>query len=505
MSDLNLSSLPGTFNKQFLGTSKPLNNKFLRDWNSFKLASYYFYIHPNQDVTYLSEGDISLLLIGNLYDYRNPEWNNNDILNSILKFKTSSEVLNELFHFTGEYVIASQDKEEVTLANDASALMEVYYSSDFSAFGSQPNLLSEIVNLEVDTDETAATFYNSKAFKERKFYLTYKTEFSNLLHLKPNYALLLNEKSVKRFYPNIEIAPQDIKRNARKMCTILSGYMKSVSLRKQASGGIGVPITAGWDSRILLAATIHAEALNARYFTIKHASMSNDHQDIKVAKRIASHLKINLEILTYEDTIPDNINKTFQDSLAHNRSQSNASIYQTLYKEFEVKDTTIINGNVSEIARSFYPNILKLNGKDIALLYGYPNAQYAIDAYNEWLKDNNATFRQLNYNVMDMFYWEERVGNWFAKMKSAYLLFSDHFSPFNSRILLHTALASKREERDAHFNILYKEILSILSKDLNRIPINPSPKTKIIKFMKQAKFYPVYQNIGIKTGLLKFN
>ena len=489
---------PARFNKQFLASKTPLKAIFLINWKTIPIGEYQFYIHPNQEVTYLEKNQRTALLIGSMYDYRNPEFSNSDILKKLLEENT--DIIGEIAQLSGEFVLAFKSAEKLWVLNDAGALMELYYSTDYAIFGSQVKLISEAYKLHIDTRPEAVRFYNSAAFKDRKFYVSNKTEYENMLHLKPNYLLDLTNKVCERFYPDIKIEKLATVDIAKRMSTMLVGYLKSVSNRKR----IAVPITAGWDSRILLAAALKANISDIEFYVVQHDWMGADRPDVVVAKKIAKTLNLELSIITYENDIPEKANQIFDESLDHNRAQSNVSIYNTYYKEFGARGVTIINGNVSEVARAYYPNLIKLTGKDLARIYGYPNIEYVENTYNEWIDANIVVFESHNLNIMDMFYWDERVGNWVAKMKSAFMLFSDHFSPFNSRILLQTALSSKRQDRDAYFNTIYREILNILSPELLKLPINPGPKSAIIKFMKKTRVYPIYQNIGIKLGLLTF-
>ncbi len=497
-SDLSIKS-PVSLNKQFLASKTHLSAVFLENWQVKSIGDYHFYIHPNQIVTQLENDHKSVLLIGNIYDYRNPEFTNSNILESLLK--NEIDILSEIAHYSGEFIFAFKENGSLSVLNDAGGLMELYYSTDFKVFGSQIKLISKVYDLKLDTDPLAVQFYNSKEFKNRKFYVTNRTEYANILHLKPNHLLKLSEKVCERFYPDNKLEQLGAKEIARRMSEMLTGYLASVGNRKT----IAVPITAGWDSRILLGAAIKANVENIRFYVIHHSWMNDNHQDLLTAKKIAKKLNLKLDVITYKNEISVEANQVFSESLDHNREQSNARIYNTYYREFGAKGITIINGNVSEVARAFYPNVFNLTGKDLARLYGYPNDKYVIREYNDWILQNASIFDSNNLNTMDMIYWDERIGNWMAKMKSAYMLFSDHFSPYNSRILLHTSLSSKRQDRDTYYNSIYREILSILSPELLKLPINPGAKTGIIKFMKKTRFYPIYQNIGIKLGLLTFN
>ena len=62
------------------------------------------------------------------------------------------------------------------------------------------------------------------------------------------------------------------------------------------------------------------------------------------------------------------------------------------------------------------------------------NAQFAIDAFNSWLRSANDVF---NLNIYDFYGWEQRRGRWFSNNCLVFLMtWKEVFFPFNCRNLL---------------------------------------------------------------------
>jgi hypothetical protein len=113
-------------------------------------------------------------------------------------------------------------------------------------------------------------------------------------------------------------------------------------------------------------------------------------------------------------------------------------------------------------------------------------------------------FHNNGYHVLDMFYWEEKMGNWAAKAKTeANALGQNLISPFNSTELLTILLCTRRSHRDSHKNKLYNRIAELMEPKAIGIPINPCRKQKVITTMKALRIYNLYRYLGVKLQLLK--
>jgi len=163
-----------------------------------------------------------------------------------------------------------------------------------------------------------------------------------------------------------------------------------------------------------------------------------------------------------------------------------------------------LKGNISEIARNFYGYFEKLSPEDLAFFVGYSGSRFAVEIYGRWL-ENATAFRTNGYDVLDMYYWEERLGVVSAKVKTTMNdLGIDMFSPFSSRDLLALLLSTPRKDRDHNTNNLYHSILLELSPDALKLPINPCFKLDLIRTMTKFKVYNLYRDLGLKYRFLKF-
>lgn len=482
------------FNRQFLltkATSFPYST-----WNKFPISDYTLYTHPNLLVTYQKRDEQELYLIGYAFDYRTPAYTNEEIVNSILDAGTDiKEIIEQTDNYTGQFVILYKKGGELFLFNDACAQREVYYTQDFAAIGSQSALIEKVCDVEAYKEGEEAEFYHSPQFQGKRLFIGAETHKKNVYHLRPNHLLNFSTREQLRFFPDEVVERKPLKKVAADVAEMLRGYLQAVAMRYR----IALPVTAGYDSRVLFGASL---GLDCRYFVFKHNKLNESHPDIYIPKKLLSVYDKELEVISYKKEVDPELVKIHQESIDFYRP-ANTAITFNGYRQY-FKDYIVLNGNLSEIARSFYGKFGKITGDDLAFFNGLEAFPYARKVYQNWLQDNKDIFQKNGYPLLDMYYWEEKMGNWAAKGKTEALLGTEFFSPFNSRKMIALMLSVDSKYRDFQRNKLFKQILLNLSPDLLKIPVNPDRKTKVIIAMKRLGIYNIYRRIGLKYRILKF-
>jgi hypothetical protein len=289
-----------------------------------------------------------------------------------------------------------------------------------------------------------------------------------------------------RYFPRNPIISITTEEAARRVIAILRGYLKAASLRYPLQLGV----TAGYDSRILFLAS---KGLECQYYVSRNRAKYND-IDIAIGRKLAALHGQTLEVRQSLSEITDAARATQDQSIDFPR-------YQPLPSTPSGRMT--ITGNLSEIARNYFGDVGYRTGGDLAQTIRLGGLDHAEEAFDEWLQSGLPVFQAYGYDYRDMFYWEERTGNWAAKGKTEGALRGNVFSPFSSHILLETLLSTNRADRDKHFNTLYDTILKILSPNALDVPINPNPRIRVIKALKRLGVYRLYRQVGLRTGLLK--
>ncbi len=427
-----------------------------------------------------------------MYDWENPQFLNKQILENISQKYELEEIVSASDNYCGQFVLIVKLYDEIFIFNDAASQKEIYYDNEFTCFGTQPKLLGLSVDLLEHTSEDAKEYYHSHNFKKNRLFVWNTTHKSNIFHLMPNHILNVKEKSTNRFFPSEILKKNSLEYVSQKSSLMLKGYISAISKRNK----LKMAVTGGYDSRVLFLASLNVEC---EYFVLRHPNMNDLHNDIFIPKRLTSYYDKDFIIeddnnMTEANEDTDYINDIDFPRFWLSRNKSNS-------------DLTYINGNVSEIARNTYGYYKNATAKDLCFLKGNITSSFVTKQYDIWLK-NKSVFKKYGYHYLDMFYWEERMGNWQAKSKTeAHALGRNVLSPFNSRKLLKLLLSTKRKDRDSYFNRLYDLIIYELSEkdnEIMKIPINPGRKKTIIGLMKYFKIYNLYRSGGIYINPIKY-
>jgi hypothetical protein len=168
-----------------------------------------------------------------------------------------------------------------------------------------------------------------------------------------------------------------------------------------------------------------------------------------------------------------------------------------------------VKANCSEIARWFYykdeyPKLI--NGYILAQLAGMHENRFAIDHFDKWLNHSQAVANECKIDILDLFYWEHRIGSWQAMSQLEWDIVQETFTPFNCRDLLSILLAINREYRKPPRYKLYEDIIRTLWPELLKEPINPEPFFYTFKphLKKILKIFHIYEFVkkGLKNKML---
>ena len=102
-----------------------------------------------------------------------------------------------------------------------------------------------------------------------------------------------------------------------------------------------------------------------------------------------------------------------------------------------------------------------------------------------------------NYLLLDLFYWEHRMGGWQAQSQLEWDIVQEVFTPFNSRELFDIMLSIDPLKRKCEKPSLYIDTMKYLWSEVLNEPVNP------YTFKRKVRIF-VY-DIMSYTGLLKIH
>lgn len=373
------------------------------------------------------------------------------------------------------------------MVHDPCALRKVFYLFDGEEFffASQPGLIKKYKNLSERKDSDLIEFMSSENFiKSESFWVGDETVYEDVRQVMPNYYLDLRDRVVKRYwFDNLEKISFD--ETTKEISRILKGSVDAVTRR----GAVMQSVTAGWDSRVLLAASKRVSD-KIYYFVNTMNVYQDEHMDIAVPKKMLGDKGLELNVFRDMPKLRDDFYSCIRLNVEGARKLPKTLAIQ-YYHDFHSEKLNI-NGNGSEVARCYYGNdqaewsmittdyVLSKAGLD-------QNSPYLRRQVERWLYDVRNLVEEDGVNIMDLFYWEQRMGNWGGMFMAEQDVAVEGFMPFNNRKLLVLALALDSNYRSAPNHILHKKLIEEMWPELLDYPINPETlKNKIKKIARKA-------------------
>jgi len=446
-----------------------------------------------------SGSKIKLVLLGFAINPESPEKQNQDIINDLLSSCTSTDdYINRISDLAGRFVFIFSLNSRKYVIHDMCGLRTVYYSiNDEGLFiASQPLLFNNL--FEIKPSENYKTYIGSEHYKNDIEYWipTGLTLYDNVKQLVPNHYLDVAADEQIRFWPVKKIEKQDLTKATAKSANMLERLILSAKNRFK----LALPVTAGWDSRILLAAS--KDLLKDFFvYTLQYRWLVDKSPDIKIPKYMLRRFKTPFNKLDCRMEMNPEFYKTYKSNVdfAHD---DYAKITNGMIDKFP-QDRVVLRGNVSEIVRcSFYPDGKhdEITSAD-QLLANWPewnDIPFIMEYLENWMNSVKEMCKEYNVDILDLWYMELFMGAWMAQGQLEWDIIHEEFTPYNYRPLIETMLGVPIKYRLHHKPVLYQKILKHLWPELLYWPINPP------SWNKRHQFKYFIANLSKKAGLYSF-
>jgi|GEM_PF-7033547 hypothetical protein len=465
------------FRRQYLLTNIPVEK--IDGWNYYEIpgmgGNLHLYCHPDLEVTKEQQDGRTLVLLGYVLDPYNPDLSNSGIIGKLVKLSNLEELFKETAKLCGRFVMLYTSDKGSYIFSDATGFREIYYSfgTDKMFFGSTPDLINKFLNAEKDNDPAILEFLESPEYKQATKWMGTRTLFKGIYHLLPNNYIDLVSKSYHRYWPNKKRQPISLKEGARIMAEILKGTMAAAAKRYT----LHQAITSGYDTRLLLAAS-KDYLKQIKFFVMKASELDENKSDTVWAKEIAAKYNLDFEVIeAYKLTVDPAFQETFYKNNILARDRFLKFFYWTYTRKYD--NTYWVTGTFgNEILRISTPySEKKSTGYMITQRFNYSKYSYAVKSIDEWLKDAEKACHDNGYNVMNLFYWEQYIGNWGNLASSEQNIIRDEIRPFNCHKLIETYMALHDKYRYRDNPEGHKAIIDVLWKELNTMPyFHPNPR-----------------------------
>ena len=327
-------------------------------------------------------------------------------------------------------------------------------------------------------DDTRFDEYYNSAYVENHFehWLPSGTSiYENVSHLIPNHYLDVNKEEQIRYWPCQELRKIKIEDALEQSAGILSNQILSANKRYNLS----LPLTAGWDSRVLMSATKQIFS-DIEFYTLKYRGQTESSQDIRIPARLLKGIKKNHLIIDCNSSPSESFKQSYEMNTPTSHLNDWGLIAFNMIGKFEKK--VVLKGNCAEIGRCFYYKYgenKKINSaQDLCLLMGSGTPKFFHEQLDSWFQDAKEISKEMHVNILDLFYWEHRMGSWQAQSQLEWDIAQESFTPFNHRKLIEIMLSVNSKFRQEPEYVFFKKIIQNLWPVLLKEPINPDKTFK---------------------------
>ena len=492
------------YRRQFVLAPRPVGE--LSHWPATSLgAGRMLHAHPDLPVTHAEVDGLRLTLVGYAIDPHRPELDDAGVLDALARRACDAAgVPDAVAALGGRWVLVASDAERDLLLHDANGLRSVVHTTrdDGVWCASDTPLLGEVLPLVDDADAV-------ELFVESAYYRTSPqpwwpgdaTRYDGVRQLLPDHVLDLGAGTVRRFWPGAPLPERALPDAACDAAAILRGMTEGAARRFPLSAGL----TAGLDSRLLLAAS-RSIAPTTDFFTQVHYEIKRSSPDVTVSERLAQEFALTHRVIDSLDV--DTFLTSDDPRVAEHRAiyMSNTATPRAVFGAISVAvddaiddAQVLVKGNCNESTRRYYDwprGAAAGSAEALCQVTGMAGNELSRRAYARWLDGATDVCERLGYDVLDVFYIEQRVARWQAADQLERDIDHETFVPFNSREYAEICLGVVEEHRRPPYG-LHLAMIRELWPELLTVPINPVS----LQMRAKAVAYGVASRLGVVDQL----
>ena len=130
-------------------------------------------------------------------------------------------------------------------------------------------------------------------------------------------------------------------------------------------------------------------------------------------------------------------------------------------------------------------------------ILGYEECRLAPVKYRKWIDEISPYCKENNINILDMFYWEERMGNWGTQYQMDKDIAQDEFFLLNSRYLIENLFSVPYKYRPKYLNDFYRMLIKSMWPELVKYPFNPRFEYRLKAVAQRLKVIFGMYNVDI--------
>ncbi|MFS4482696.1 hypothetical protein ACKGJY_06740 [Hyunsoonleella sp. 2307UL5-6] len=486
------------FRRQFL--LSPTSSPELNDWNHDTLGNHHLYVHPDCLLTQTSSNGKKGILLGHILDPRHPELPNIDMLTTLLDQENEEGIAKVLYGLVGRFVLIIEDNNSFTFFNDACGLKSLFYTKHKQQFyaASQPLLLQLVTEDLIVKEDRYHSYFNSDYVKGSKenWFPSGTSLYPGVYHMVANHYLKSETLTQTRYWPVKQLHIEHYEESKAKFAELLKLTLDAGSKKYN----LGLGLTSGFDSRILLSASKNAKK-NMLFYTLQYRDLDAASDDIKIPSSLSNKLDLNYKVMDCRLPISEDFKAAYLGNSDMAHIDDWGYIAYGISQNFP-EDTMSVKGSCSETGRCFFykngshPNIK--SSEDIMNINPkWKGIPFIRERISDWYDEVKQAANNKGYNILDLFHWEVSTGSWQTQSQLEWDIVHDTFTPFNNRELLDIMLRIDTKYRSKPKYTLYRDTMKKLWPEVLLEPINPETTKTKVKYK--------FKSILAKLGFEKYN
>ncbi len=453
------------------------------DWKAVSLGEgLTLSVHPDLDLIYEKFNSRQIVLLGFILDPLKPGQSSQEVVNTFsLQAESLDQVMDSTTALGGRWLIIYKDSSDFAAFTDPCGFRQFYYFENSGQMwcGSHPEIIRANTELELSNDPSLHTLLSSQAFKNKEgAFVGARTWYRDCYHLTPNHYFDFKSCEQIRFYPKNPLPEISIKKAVATVTPLLQGTIEALFKRTD----VMFAVTAGWDTRVLLAAS-RGLSKEIDYYVDRNGILRMNHPDVRVPKKICEELGLSFRVDNSAEELPAWFFKIMEQNVTGAR---NLPKTRAIYNRFlNYQNTVNINGNGSEVCRNIFNSQNEidestLTPEKLATIFGYEDDEFTVRECSD-LMDSLKETTKYGFRILDIFFWEHQTGNWGAMYPAEEDIALEEVSPFNNRLIIETLLSVNPKYRIEPDYLVYRELIKSLWPEVLSMPINPPLMSHILK------------------------
>jgi hypothetical protein len=435
----------------------------------------------------------SATLLGFAIDHHNPSAATETILREIL---ASPDAVGKAQNLAGRWALHLRIGGRSLVLHDACGLRQVVWTRrGRMACASDPSFLAETFGFERDPD-AAARSVKSREFRgwREAWWPGTTTPYREIEQLLPNHLLDLDTGETERYWPSSSIRTLTTDDAAGQGAQLLQALVAAATHRFE----VALPLTAGWDSRLLLAATA-AMNTDCWHYTLAHPALYGNTADLVIAGDLLRAIGEPHHVVRCPERMSRAFGAVYRDSVT-SPHELWGEMVEGLWRAYPT-ERVCLRGNANEIARTYHRwyGDHSVTPADLAVCHGARGNAFVAERLAEWQREAERVAERAGIHVLDLFYWEQKIGRWQAEYQLEFDLAQETYTPYNHRPLLEMLLSSPERSRRAPQYELHRKMIERLEPSLLDVPVNPMPRLSRVR----TRLDHLARDAARRTGLYR--